>query len=636
MNTRWSYFVRPGADWMPKKEDLLKGFTIGDWEILPGRGVFRRGEEEVRPEPLTLQVLYSLAMRDGELVTRDDLINDAWGGRAVADDPINRTIAQLRRFLDDRTKPPEYVETLHKRGYRLMKPVLLHEPPERESASAAPEAGPSLRLWKMVAAFLAFGFIVIAAYTLIPITPARSIAVMPFENVSGNKSDEYLVSGFKAELVKTLINIPDFTVVNGRVPYADEMCEIADFLNVESVLLGSVQRDGEVLVIRYQISRNCRTVAADKLTGSIDNIFGLQAELAVMVRNKLVGKRTPMLIKSRPSDSEAYDSYMRGTYALEHRGDPGNLEAAIELFQIAISLDENYGPSYLALATAYSIMVDYRNASLDEMHRLAFKTVQQGIEFDPIIEDAAGAIYGFIYHKEKRWRESEQAYLRAINAAVVDSNSFNWYSRMLASVGRLDAALDLALRAVKIDPSSGVINSRVAIAYTWVGDSEYAHEYFARASELGWGGDRHLVGYALLLAREGQIEKARNLTTAGVELAGARSDWVDPLFSAMSDPSRVPEALQALDVAAAERQVAPFIEFVARAILGDLDGAIQVARLLEQPGEIFEMDLLFIPELRALRQHPDFMPLLERLGVVDYWAGAGCEWAADRVTCQPD
>ena len=63
---------------------------------------------------------------------------------------------------------------------------------------------------------------------------------------------------------------------------------------------------------------------------------------------------------------------------------------------------------------------------------------------------------------------------------------------------------------------------------------------------------------------------------------------------------------------------------------------MQFARLLESPGEAFEMDLLFIPELKAFRQHPEFMPLLDRLGVVDYWASAGCAWAEDRVTCQRD
>ena len=622
---------------MPTREDLFAGFTLGDWEVLPGKGVLRRGDDEERPEPKVFEVLIALAMRDGNLVTRDDLVNEVWDGRPTSDEPINRCLSQLRGHLDDRQRPHHYVETLQRRGYRLVQRVELHKKPEQDPlAGPAPETGPSLTLWKVVAAILATGFITLVVVTWIPSVPVRSIAVMPFENLSGAESDQYLVSGFKEELVQTLHNIPDFTVKIGRVSYEKETSEIAEMLNVESVLFGSVHRDGDRLIIRYQISRDGKTIAADKLYGKVDEIFGLQAELAVMVRNKLVGKSTQTLIKSRPTDSEAYDSYMRGIYALEHRDDPGNLEAAVELFQDAIDLDESYGPSYLGLATAYAIMVDYRGAPLDEMHRRAFETVEKGIRFDPIIGGAAGAIYGYIYHKEKRWAKSEEAYLGAVNAGIVDSNAFNWYSRMLASVGRLDAALVQAQRAVELDPSSGLLNSRVAIAYTWLGDAENAHEFFARSKDLGWVGATHLVAYALLLTREGKIEASRDLLIAGVDMFGARSDWAAPFFAAMSDPSLVAEALQALDAAAAEHQVKPFIEIVARAFLGDLDGAMGIARLLEQPGEFFEMDILYIPELRALRQHPDFMPLLARLGVVDYWAGVGCVWADDRVSCEKD
>jgi len=623
---------------MPTKEDLYAGFTLGEWEVLPGKGVLRRGDEEERPEPKVFEVLIALAIRDGNLVTRDDLVDEVWDGRPTTDEPINRCLSQLRGHLDDRRKPHRYVETLQRRGYRLGERVQLHKKPEVEAVEGlATEPGPSSRRWKIVAAFLAVGFIAIAAFMWIPGAPARSIAVMPFQNLSGAESDQYLVSGFKEELVRLLISIPGFTVINGRVLYEEEeACEIARRMNVESVLLGSVQRDDDVLVIRYEISRNCKSVVADKLTGSIDKIFGLQVELAEMARDELVGKRTPMLIISRPSDSEAYDSYMRGLFALGNRGSPGSLETAVELFHDAIRLDESYGPSYLGLATAYSILVDYRGAPLEEMHRKALDIVEQGIKFDPIIENAAGAIYGYVYHMQKRWTESEEAYLGAVNAGIVDPNAFNWYSRMLASVGRLDAALELALRAVELEPSKGVLNSRVAIAYTWLGDSENAYEYFTRSNDLGWSGSTHIIAYALLLTRDGQIEKARDVLRAGVEMAGFGTAWVDTFFAAISDPSRVPEALQALDGAVAERHVAPFIEFVARGFLGDVDGAMDVAKLLEGPGEAFEMDLLYIPELQDLRQHPEFLPLLERLGVVDYWEGAGCEWVDDRVSCASD
>jgi len=82
--------------------------------------------------------------------------------------------------------------------------------------------------------------------------------------------------------------------------------------------------------------------------------------------------------------------------------------------------------------------------------------------------------------------------------------------------------------------------------------------------------------------------------------------------------------------------ISPEIVLVARTILGDVDGAMEIAQLLKLPGEAFEMDLLFIPEMKPLREHPDFMPLLEVLGVVDYWASAGCRWEGFQVHCVTD
>jgi DNA-binding winged helix-turn-helix (wHTH) protein/tetratricopeptide (TPR) repeat protein len=623
---------------MPTEQELLEGFNLGDWEILPGKGVFRRGDQEERPEPKVFAVLIALAKRDKVLVTKQDLIDEVWDGRPIPDEPIARCLSRLRHHLDDRQKPHQLIETLQKRGYRLKKSVELHKPAESPASIATtPEQAPSLSLWKKLAIIAAVGLVVITAYKIIaPPAPVRSIAVLPFENLSYVAEEDYLVSGFKEELVQTLHGIDDFTVRTVRKSYDMEPCEIAGMLEVESVLLGSWQRIGDDLKINYTISSCAKGVVhGGKIEGPVGLLFDLQEELAVMVRNNLIGKSSQVLIKSRPSNSRAYDSYMRGVFELERRGDEENLEEAIELFEAAILQDKHYGPSYLALATAYALSVDYRDAPLEEMLRLALQTVEQGIELDPIIEDAAGAIYGYAYHKEKRWSESEQAYLRAVNADVVDSNAFNWYSRMLASVGRLDDALEIAQQGVRIDPSSGVLNSRLAIAYTWIGDSANAHDYYPRSNDLDWMSAKHLIGYSLLLTREGRVDEARDVALDGNRLFGVTSAWVEPFFAARSDPSRVPEALQALDVAAFDGEMGryTYIEIVARAFLGDVDGAMNLASLLEQPGEIFEMDILFIPELRALRQHPEFMPLLDRLGITEYWSSKDCVWDGDRVNC---
>lgn len=456
---------------------------------------------------------------------------------------------------------------------------------------------------------------------------------MPFANLSGDASDEYLVRGFKEELLTTLQGIPDYAVKNSRLTYEKEDDEIAKLLGVVNLLYGAIQKSGDVLKISYRISRHGEVIHGGAVEGRIDEFFQLQELVAGRVREYLVGKFAQTLIKSRPSDSDAYDSYMRGMFALENRGNAGNLENAIDLFQEAIRLDEKYGPSYLGLATAYALLPNYRGAPPEEMDRLALETIEVGIKADPKIADAAGAIYGYVYHKQKRWEDSETAFLRAVNADVVDSNAFNWYSRMLASVGRLDESLAQSLAGLEIDPSSPVLNSRTAMSHAWLMETQKALEYYARANDLGWSGSTHLLSYAFILIQTGQIEKARELAFSAIDSAGADNSWVAPVFDAFADPKKAPVALDAINRSSARGQVAPVVELTARALLGDVGGAMRIAELLEQPGEAFEMDLLFIPELRELRKHPDFMPLMNRLGITRYWRSKGCAWDSDRVKC---
>ena len=613
-------------------EELQDGFYVGDWEVLPGKGQLCRGGEVKKPEPKVFAVLMALARRNSNLVTYQELIDEVWGGRPTADEPITRCISQLRRVFDDHP-PYKYVENIQRRGYRLKKTVTLNGP-----------WWTSLRFKQAVVAIVAIGFIGMIVDISSPDgpddvaapPPPRSIAVMPFENLTGEVSNEYLVLGFKEELVQALRALDDYTVKNIRgVPADPRLKKIAEDFGVSKVLLGVLRRDGNVLKISYQIAEGDEVANGGEIEGSLDKLFDLQESLALMVRENLVGKSAQVLIKSRPSDSAAYDSYLKGMLALEHRGDPGNLEKAVDLFDIAIELDPNYGPSYLALATVYTLMSTYRDEPVEKMDQLALDAIAAGVSADPAIEDAAGAIYGYVYKNQKRWKEAENAYRRAVGANAVDSNAFNWYSRMLASVGRLDESLTQILAALEIDPTSPVVNSRTAMSYAWVGENQKALEYYERANKLGWNGPTHILGYAFILIQTGQIDKARNLATGAVQMAGAATDWIDPVFDAFVDQDKAGVALDALNDFVAVESISPIIELTVRTLLGDLDGAMRVAELLEAPGEAFEMDMLFIPELAPLRRHPEFLPLLDRLKITAYWSMNDCIWSGDRVTCSP-
>lgn len=621
---------------MPTKDELFGGFVIGDWEVLPHRGVLRRGEDEVRPEPKVFEVLLVLASRDGKLVTRDDLVDEVWAGRATSDEPINRCLSQLRGHLDDRQRPHRYIETLQRRGYRLMQPVVLDAP--ADTGEVADAGLPWPRTATLIGLAAAALVLVAGGLLLIPedgSAPPRSIAVLPIDNLSGNPGNQYVVEGIKNALLNRLSELADLSVRNARRSYDLEPGEIARLLDVDTILTGAVQLEDDTLKVTYLITRGKDgvTVASGEVNGDLAAVFSLQQRLATAVSSELVGNAAPELITHYTPDSQAYNSYLRGVYALEHRGAGDNLEKAIELFQESIELDEYYGPAYLSLATAYALLPRYRNAPLSEAARRAIETARAGVTFDANIADAASAVFGSVYHQQKKWSESEAAYQRATTARVVDSNAFNWYSRMLASVGRLDDALQQALAAVAIDPDNAVINTRVATVYTWLGDDGKAHEYFERAAALGASGAMYLHPYALLLARDGAMQSARRLITESALAEGNAVDWVDPVFDAFTNPQRTAVALQALDEASVDGAVPPQVELVARTLLSDVDGAMVVARRLTGIGEIFEMDLLFAPELEPLRQHPGFGSLLEELGVTAYWQEAGCEWDGRVALC---
>lgn len=620
-------------------EQLDAGFNLGDWEVLPAKGLLRRDGVDVHPEPLILKVLLALAKRDGDVVTKDEFNEEVWGGRAFGDEPLLRAISLLRGHFED-TRPYRYIDTLHRRGYRLLQRVELHTGAETTEVPdvAAP---PDTRLWKTVAAIVAAGFIAIGAYTWTQISAEpepRSIAILEIENLTGDPGLQYAVEGIKNSLAPRLSEIPNFTIKNIILPYDEEMPEVARRFKVEYLLTGYVQLQGNTLKISYHITRgdNGGTVGGGDVVGSVDTLFTMQEQLARKVRDDLDGGASPQLITRRQPDSAAYNSYMRGMYMLELRFDRDNLAKAIELFKEAIRLDERYGPAYLALASAYALAHDYYGAPFEEMNELALATIEKGVAEDASIADAAWAIHGRVFHQQHEWRKSEAAYLRAINSQVVDSNAFSWYSRMLASTGRLAEARDIVLAAEKIDPDNAMVNSRIAMAQTWFGDDAAAEEYFRRANDLGATGPIHVMSHALLLWRTGRADESKQLTVAAMGISERPTFWVELVYQALADladPDKRDAALASIDTAWTDQVIIPEIMLIVRTLLGDLDGAMEIAELLEAKGEAFSTELIFIPEIAALRQHPGFMRLLEGLGIVAYWNELGCTWDGDRVQC---
>ncbi|MCG6872001.1 MAG: winged helix-turn-helix domain-containing protein, partial [Gammaproteobacteria bacterium] len=204
-------------------EKLGNGFCLGDLEVRPRHGLIRRSNGTVHVEPKVMNVLLVLAERAGEVVTRDELIERVWNGSPVADEPLTRCISSLRRYLDDSPRKPRFLETIPKRGYRLMLSI--------ESAGTI-EPFPANRRRSADR------------------TPTNSIAVLPFVNLSGDASQDSLADGLSAGITNTLARSAGLAVVSRTSAFCfksrhADVRSIGRRLATRTLLEGTVHRSGD-------------------------------------------------------------------------------------------------------------------------------------------------------------------------------------------------------------------------------------------------------------------------------------------------------------------------------------------------------------------------------------------------------
>jgi len=620
---------------MPTYTELMHGFEFGPWNVIPERGLIREGEHEEHIEPLVMDVFVVLASHGGEVVTKDQLIEAVWEGRPQTDDVITRCISALRRSLTDDAKAPKYIETVQRRGYRVMLPVSMPDAEVTIQAAGKTSVRPDLLM-------IAVAFIAVVAIAWFALTDRsaltdladglESVAVYPFDCLQDSReSGEHLCFGFAEEAVTSLKQVEGMQIVRKRSNYNGP-----GNVGEDSIVTGSVQIIGEQVKIAAQLENAhsgvviwSKTFAADK-----NGIFDMQRRVANGLRGALDANFAGLPpAQDAPTSFAAAEAYALGRYMFEKR-DHQAIVDAIGLFEEAIRLDPNFGSAWLSLAYTYSIWPDYdltidRRSTFDK----ALEIIEDGIEADPSIRDAAGTVYGYIYHKKNQWPEAMDSTLMAVNAATAGADDYNWHSRVLASVGRLDEALEYARMGAELDPEYPVIMSRLAIASLWVDDIENARHYFEVADRMQVEASIHSLAYSLFYIRTGDIEAAKILAKVGLEEGNLDSSWVDAVYDGIAYPDKRDAAISYFGRVLATGVVPDNVAIPISALLGETDTAMKIARRSEAGGALFEIEIIFIDEFREFRQHPEFMDFVDGLGLVDYWNSAGCTWVNDNVEC---
>jgi TolB-like protein/DNA-binding winged helix-turn-helix (wHTH) protein len=664
--------------------ELKQGFRLADKEVRPLTGELVSADGIVHLEPKVMEVLAALAQRPGDVVEREELLRLVWGSRAaVADEPLTRCIAELRRVLGDSRQTPTFIQTIPKRGYRLLCPVTplappaatrpepaaapppVREPPAQPPAATAPDASaasarvprprPAHAAWLGgLAAVLALAGI--AAWVLTrggaesgndASIERNTIAVLPFSDVGGTSDTAYFGEGLADEILNRLSGVDGLRVVARTSSFAvresaDDVRSIAQRLGVAHVLEGTVRRDGERVRIDVQLvdaTRGYRLWNAG-YDGVLGDIFALQDQIANTIVAKLRDTvpteiKTNAIATSAPTTNlAAYELLLRGRQYLDRR-DEASLRRSIRLFEQAIELDAGYGQAYVELAKAYALLPSYSAEIQEEMFDLALATLAQGVEQDPSLDASMQVVVALVSYARWDWINAEVAFRRALEHAHNDPDLLVWYSQFLAAVGRPAESADHARRAKELDVLSPVVNHRLSVASMWVDDDAEAQRYVAIAEELGMGPTPD--AYIVLKFRQRDYAAVRPLLIGVQTMFAKPTAWVDPLLAALASPEQRPQAVAALARAEAERDIPPKYLFGAWLYLDEAERAVDAGLRLANDRPSFNVEFLFSREARGLRSHPRFGELVRAIGLNRYWDRFGwpamCRKSGETITC---
>ncbi len=454
----------------------------------------------------------------------------------------------------------------------------------------------------------------------------RSIAVLPFANMSGDPDNEYFSDGITDDIITHLSKLSDLKVISRtsvmRFKQTDKgLREIAAELGVATILEGGVQRIGDRVRINAQLidALTDEHVWAEQYNRELIDVFAIQSDVALQIAGALQARLSPDergRVERRPTENlEAYNLYLQGRFFWNKRTREG-LETAIDYFERAIDLDPEYALAWVGLADAYSILADWGYVSFEEILGEAKAAATKALEIDETLGEAHIALAQIRAH-EWDWPTATSEFERGLRLSPGYASGHQWYGSHLGIVGRLQEGIREMERARELDPLSLIINSNVGMLLNWAGRHDESEAALRRALEL----DPDFVGAVQELGftfeAQSKFEDAIEAYRRALELSGGLIGRAElgHVYGVMGRRAEALEMLGRLEEEAAVRYVAPVELAILNAGLGNTDAAFA---WLEEGYRRRDATLTWriqTPGLRELRSDPRFADLLRRLGL---------------------
>jgi len=499
-----------------------KSFTFGPFQLDMEQRVLLRDGKLVPLAPKAMIILAALVENHGKLVEREELMRRAWPNVFVEDGNLSVNVCALRRVLAEGLNGVSPIETIPTRGYEFTAPVETEEAPttlappvDSHSAGISPPGGaasilsapdslsppeaaredatlqetPTERLpvstgrgsrkRQALAGFAAVGLLVFLAAgvvihfrkTAAPApSPRVSLAVLPFQNLTGKPANDYLSDSLTEEMTTRFARdyAGDLRVIAGDSLMSYEakrkaLPALAAELGVQYFVQGTVCSEGDHIRATAQLTRasDRTSLWADSYDGDVKELLHFEDSVSQSVARVLSLKLLAVRARNYvPSSYAAHDNYLHGLYFLSRRS-KASLEQALESFSAATASDPNYALAYSGLAVTYNLIGGYGWMSHSHARSLAKAAAAQAIAADPALGEAHAALGYSEWFYEWNAPAAEQELRRAIQLDPNNADAHHWYSQVLMTSGRFSEAEHEIRSALDLDPRSLILRTNL-------------------------------------------------------------------------------------------------------------------------------------------------------------------------------
>ncbi len=438
----------------------------------------------------------------------------------------------------------------------------------------------------------------LAARVAPPAADDKSIAVLPFANMSADAENEYFSDGMTEEIINALVQVPELRVAARTSVFAfkgkaDDLRTIAAKLNVRTVLEGSVRKAGNKIRITAQLinAADGFHLWSERFDRGLDDIFAVQDEIARMIveklKAKLAGGDQQALVQAATEDLEAYQLYLQGRYYWAQRG--AGLTKGLHCFEAALARDPDYALAHAGVADAYTLLGFYGFARPHDVMPKARAAAERALAIDPDLAEAHCALGFILLSYDRNIPAAQRALRRAIELKPGYVPARYWYASTFVPLSRYAEFVAIDEEAVRIEPFSLFANAHLGWMLLCAGRNEEAARRLRHVIDLE---PRFLMGHWLLglaYAALGRIEEGLAELRQAAELSGNMPWMVATTGCVLAQAGRKDEARVVLAdlVRRSESEYVRALLFaMLHAFLGDEEAALVWLEKAREDGDL--------------------------------------------------